>query len=199
MAAEIQDYEPEKLTAGVTWKWSKSLSDYPASDWSLSYYLRRNGATETSFGSTADGDTFQVNVGATVTALFTPDVYDIVGIVTKGSEKFVVYDGILKVLTNPASSSAYDPRSHARRVLDLIEAAMEGRIPNGMESYTIGGRSINKIPLKELRELYEKYKQDVEREVQIERLANGRRSGKNIGIRFVAPTGVNAVGYSYQG
>ena len=76
---------------------------------------------------------------------------------------------------------------------------MERGIPNGMESHTIGGRSINKIPLKELRELYEKYKQDVEREVQIERLANGRRSGKNIGIRFVAPTGVNAVGYSYQG
>ena len=76
---------------------------------------------------------------------------------------------------------------------------MEGRIPNGMESYTIGGRSINKIPLKELRELFERCKQDVEREVQVERLANGRRSGKNIGIRFVAPTGVNAVGYSYQG
>ena len=110
-----------------------------------------------------------------------------------------MFDGVLEVLTNPASASAYDPRSHARRVLDLIEAAMEGRIPNGMESYTIGGRSINKIPLKELRELYEKYKQDVEREVQIERLANGRRSGKNIGIRFVAPTGVNAVGCSYQG
>ena len=81
----------------------------------------------------------------------------------------------------------------------MIEAAMEGRIPNGMESYTIGGRSINKIPLKELRELYEKSKQDVEREVQIARRANGRRSGKNIGIRFVAPTGVNAVGYSCQG
>ena len=76
---------------------------------------------------------------------------------------------------------------------------MEGDIPNGMESYPIGGRSINKIPLKELRELFERYKQDVEREVQVERLANGRRSGKNIGIRFVAPTGVNAVGSSYQG
>ena len=77
MAAEPQDYEPEKLTAGVTWKWSKSLSDYPASDWSLNYYLRRNGAPETSFGSAADGDTFQVNIAAGVTALFTPDVYDI--------------------------------------------------------------------------------------------------------------------------
>ena len=32
MAAEIQDYEPEKLTAGVTWKWEKTLSDYPPSN-----------------------------------------------------------------------------------------------------------------------------------------------------------------------
>ena len=199
MAAEPQDYEPEKLTAGVTWKWNKTLSDYPASEWSLNYYLRRNGAAQTSFGSTADGDTFQVNVGAVVTAIFTPDVYDIIGIVTKGSDKFVVYDGIIKVLSNPASSSAYDPRSHARKVLDLIEAAMEGRIPNGMESYTIGGRSINKIPLKELRELYDRYKQDVEREVQAERLANGRRSGKNIGVRFGRPSGHNVQGYSYIG
>lgn len=197
--AEPQSYEPEKLTAGVTWKWKKTHSDYPASEWSLNYYLRRNGATETSFGSTADGDTFQVNVGATVTALFTPDVYDIVGIVTKGSEKFVVYDGILKVLTNPASSSAYDPRSHARRVLDLIEAAMEGRIPNGMESYTIGGRSITKISLPDLRMLYEKYKMDVVMEEQAERLANGRRSGKNIGVRFNKPSGINVTGYSYIG
>ena len=134
MAAEPQDYEPEKLTAGVTWKWNKTLSDYPASEWRLNYYLRRNGATQTSFTTTADGDTFQVNVLAGFTALFTPDDYDIIGIVTKGSEKFLVYDGILKVLSSPASSSAYDPRSHARRVLDLIEAAMEGAIPNGMES-----------------------------------------------------------------
>ena len=199
MAAEPQDYEPEKITAGVTWKWNKTLSDYPASEWSLSYYLRRNGATLTSVTASADGDTFKLNVAAGVTALFTPDDYDIIGIVTKGSEKFVVYDGILKVLSNPASSSAYDPRSHARRVLDLIEAAMEGRIPNGMESYTIGGRSINKIPLKELRELYDRYKQDVEREIQAERLANGRRSGKNIGVRFGRPSGHNVQGYSYIG
>ena len=77
MAAETPTHESEKLIAGTTWKWEKTLSDYPASDWSLNYYLRRNGATETSFGSTADGDTFQVNIAAGVTALFTPDVYDI--------------------------------------------------------------------------------------------------------------------------
>jgi len=40
MAAEIQDYEPEKLTAGVTWKWKKTHSDYPASEWTLIFNSR---------------------------------------------------------------------------------------------------------------------------------------------------------------
>ena len=104
---------------------------------------------------------------------------------------------MIEVLPNPTNSSAYDPRSHARRVMELIEAAMEGRVPNGMESYSIGGRSINKIPLNQLRELYEKYKQDVVMEEQAERLVNGRRSGKNIGVRFNRPSGINVQGYSY--
>ena len=53
MAAEPQDFEPEKLTAGVTWKWKKTHSDYPASEWTLTYYLRKDGATATSFTGTA--------------------------------------------------------------------------------------------------------------------------------------------------
>ena len=42
--AEPKAYEPEKLTVGVTWKWKKTISDYPASEWTLSYYLRKDGA-----------------------------------------------------------------------------------------------------------------------------------------------------------
>ena len=197
--AEPQSYEPEKLTGGVTWKWKKTITDYPASEWTLTYYLRKNGATATSFNATADGDTFLVTVAAATTANYATGVYDIVGVVVKAAEKYVVYDGIIEVLTNPASASAYDPRTHSRRVLDLIEAAMEGRIPNGMESYTIGGRSITKISLPDLRMLYEKYKMDVVMEEQAERLANGRRSGKNIGVRFNKPSGINVTGYSYIG
>ena len=88
-------------------------------------------------------------------------MYDFIGIVTKGSEKYVVFDGIVEVLPNPTASTAYDPRTHARRVLDLIEAAMENRIPNGLENYTIVGRSLSKISIPDLRLLWEKYKQDV--------------------------------------
>ena len=62
--AEPKAYEPEKLTSGVTWKWKKTISDYPASEWTLTYYLRKDGATATSFSATADGDTHLVTVAA---------------------------------------------------------------------------------------------------------------------------------------
>jgi hypothetical protein len=74
--AEPQAYEPEKLTSGVTWKWKKIVSDYPASEWTLTYYLRKDGATTTSFNATADGDTHLVTVAASSTA----GVYDIITI-----------------------------------------------------------------------------------------------------------------------
>ena len=117
------------------------------------------------FAATADGDTHVVTVDAATSSIFGAGQYDFIGVVAKGSgasaEKHVVFNGVVEMLPNPATAGAYDPRSHSRRVLDLIEAAMEGRIPNGMESYSIGGCSINNIPLNQLRELYEKYKQDV--------------------------------------
>ena len=197
--AEPKAYEPEKLTSGVTWKWKKTISDYPASEWTLTYYLRKDGASATSFSAAADGDSYLVTVAAATTAAYASGIYDFIGWVIKGTEKYEVFNSMIEVLPNPTNTSAYDPRSHARRVMELIEAAMEGRVPNGMESYSIGGRSINKIPLNQLRELWEKYKQDVAMEEQAERLVNGRRSGKNIGVRFNRPTGVNVQGYSYIG
>ena len=83
MAAEPQDFEPEKLTAGVTWKWKKTHSDYPASEWTLTYYLRKDGATATSFTGTADEDSFLVTVAASTTSSYAAGVYDFIGVVSR--------------------------------------------------------------------------------------------------------------------
>ena len=115
--AEPKSYEPEKVTAGVTWKWEKTFSDYPASEWTLTYYLRKNGAT-------ADGDTHLVTVAAATTAAYASGIYDFIGWAIKGTEKYEVFNASIEVLPNPTNASAYDPRSHARKVMELIEAAI---------------------------------------------------------------------------
>ena len=85
MAAEPQSYEPEKLTAGMTWKWNKTISDYPASEWTLTYYLRINGATAVSFSGTADGDTHKITVPITTTASIGSGIHDFIGVLRQAS------------------------------------------------------------------------------------------------------------------
>ncbi len=58
----------------------KNISDYPASEWTLTYYLRKDGATATSFSATADGDTHLVTVAAATTAGYAAGVYDFISI-----------------------------------------------------------------------------------------------------------------------
>lgn len=67
--------------------------------------------------------------------------------------------------------------THASRTLALLEAAIEGRLPGGTASYSIGGRNIAKIPLAELHSLRLKYKQEVAAE-------NGTLALKNIKFSF---------------
>ncbi len=52
--------------------------DYPASEWTLTYYPRKDGATATSFSATADGDTHLVTVAAATG--YAAGVYDIIAI-----------------------------------------------------------------------------------------------------------------------
>ena len=78
--SEPKAYEPEKLTAGVTWKWNKTISDYPTSEWTLTNYLRKDGATATSLSATADGDTHLVTVTASTTTGNAAGVYDIIAL-----------------------------------------------------------------------------------------------------------------------
>ena len=74
--------------------------------------------------------------------------------------------------------------SHAATMLAAIESVLEGRITADIESYSIAGRQITKIPLSELLVIREKYKAEVAREDAAERLKMGLKSKKTIKVRF---------------
>ena len=185
MAAATPTKEPETLTAGVTWKWKKSLSDYPASDsWSLVYYFRKDGTTLISIGASADGDDHLFSYQFGLSALISSGKYDLLGVVSKGSEKFLVFDGFVKVLPDPTASAAYDPRTHAEKVLDSIEAVLESRATKEVLSFSVEGNSLSSYPHEQLLVLRSRYRIEVEREKAAERLKVGRASGRRILTRF---------------
>ena len=185
MAAAVPTKEPETVTAGVTWKWKKSLADYKASDsWVLTYYPRKNGVGLAALPTTADGDDHLFTLSYGVSGLFAAGIYDLKGIVSKGIEKFQVFDGFLEVLPNPTQSGAYDPRSHAQTVLDSIEAVLESRATKEVLSFSVEGNSLSSYPHEQLLTMRSRYRVEVEREKAVERLKAGRASGRLILTRF---------------
>ena len=186
MAASTPTKEPETLVAGDTWKWERSLSDYPASDsWSLTYYLRKSGSSAITITSSANVDAHLVTVAAATTASYTPGTWDFRGYVTKSGERYEVFNGILEVETNPATAaSSYDPRTHAEKVIDAIEAVLESRATKEILNFSVEANSLSSIPHADLLALRSRYRIEVEREKAAERLKMGRGSGRRILTRF---------------
>jgi len=186
VAADIPTTEPGELRAGDTWQWTKSLADYPAGTWALTYRFK-NAAGGFEIAASASGTDFSVTVAASTTTGYTAGVYSWQAQVVSGSEKHTVDSGTLRVLPNLFSgtaAAAYDDRTHARIVLDAIEAVIEGRASRDQESYEIAGRSLKRTPIADLLKLRQHYKAEVANEDMAEAIRNGTGTGRRIQFRL---------------
>lgn len=189
MAAPIPSSEPKTVSAGNTIQWTKSVSDYPADQgWVLSYAFVSTVGNKFGVTATASGSEFLVTIAASTSAGYVAGTWTWQAYVSKAAERFLVDSGSMKILPDySAQATTLDTRSHARRCLELIMLAMEGRLPDGLDGYSIGGVDIRMIGLAQLRELYDKYLSDVMSEDAADRIANGLGSGRNIYVRFSRP------------
>lgn len=118
--------EPTELRVGDTWAWTRSLADWPASVWTLTYYLR-NASAHIDVEATSDGDDFAVTVEKAVTSDYAAGWYDWVAVVDDGTSRHEVSRGRLRVLPDYSAAAALDARSFARQMVDSIEAALLDR------------------------------------------------------------------------
>lgn len=120
----IPTSEPAALQAGDTLRWQRDLPDYPANQgWVLSYRLV-NAAGKIDLITTAVGALHEVNVPASISAMFASGDYTWVATVTKGAERYTIGQGQTRVLPDLAAAASADTRSPARRALDDINAAL---------------------------------------------------------------------------
>lgn len=169
MTATIPTTEPSQVTAGDTWKWTKSVPDYSAADgWQLSYQLRGPAmlglAWATEVTAHSNGRDFSVVVPVAKTERLLEGTYHWAAYVTKAGERFEVDFGNITVRINMAVAPVAGGQTHAERTLAVIEAALEGRLTGDLESYTIAGRSVTKIPVEQLWGLRSRYRAEVWRE-----------------------------------
>jgi hypothetical protein len=166
LAPSIPTCEPEIARAGDTWKWTKSLADYPPSEaWVLSYSFRGLSVLADADVVVAPGvSDYAVSVAANKTAALLPGTYQWAAFVTKAGERYTADEGVLVVERNLSAAAAGDALSHAEKALPIIEAALAGRLTADVEEYVINGKQVRKIGVLELKRLRKQYRSEIWRQ-----------------------------------
>lgn len=182
MAATIPTTEPIAPRAGDTWRWRRTLPDYQAPTWTLTY-TAWNASAVISIIAAADGDAHSISVPPATTGAYAAGRYEWAARVTDSTDTHTIATGIWQIL--PALGTALDTRSHARRMLDAINALIEGRAVDGdidVVRTTIGDHT-TEFDLPTLIKLRGQYAALVASEDRAAAMARGERAG-TLQLRF---------------
>ena len=176
--------EPQSIIAGDSVTWQRSLPDYPASaGWVLGYALR--GPKNIDFDATADGDSHLVAVAASVTAPWPAGFYTITSFAKKAGERYTVETGSLEVLPDPAGLNAVqDLRPHCKKVLDAIEAVLEGKATKDQQEYEIDGIRIKRMEFDALLRVRSLYQREWQAYLKAQQIKKGQKRGNRVLVRF---------------
>ena len=181
----IPNTEPLSFTAGETVQWTRVLPDYPAGTWTLKYALQAPGKSLITLTAGADGTTHAITIAAATSGAWAPGVYLATAYVEQGSTLRAIGRFSVSIFASPLAALG---ETHAVQMLRLIEAALVGRIPRGLETTNIDGQELQRIPFTDLHALRDKYRVEVQAEATAAAAAAGIRKRRTIGIRFVRPS-----------
>jgi hypothetical protein len=178
MSENVGDRLPKVFSAGETVKFRRFVADYlPSEGWT--YALHLNGSLAVLHkDSVPDGDGYLVTINPADSLLAGDYRYlERVSNATTG-EAHNVGEGVVKVELDLALAAPGACISHAERVLAIIEAQIEGKLSDDLQSYSIAGRAVAKIPIDELKKLRAQYR------AEVFRLYNPDKLGPSIEITF---------------
>lgn len=183
-AMDTPTEEPTSIIAGDSIAWKKTLADYPASaGWVLAYALR--GATKIDFNAVASGDDYLVNVLAATSAAWIAGFYTWTSYVTKAGQRYTVEQGAVEIHADPVGLAAgVDQRPHCRRVLDAIEALLEGKATRDQREYEIDGIRISRMDITELLRWRALYRQEWQAYLRSQQANKGKRRNGRVLVRF---------------
>jgi len=187
-AANAPTEVPAEITVGdfVQWKNTDLGTDYPNTDYTVTFMAKSLDTTTNEFSVTAaasDAD-FLFTIASTASDDFIAGkyAYQIEVLRDSDSARIVVETGSIKVVGDLDEVS--DPRSHAEKMVDKIEAVLENRADGDLSSYSIAGRSLTKMTPDELLTWRDHYRREVNVQKRKNDIKNGRKTGSTILMRF---------------
>jgi hypothetical protein len=186
---------PSEIRAGDTIQWRDVAgvdnlgNEVSSSDYTLTYYLRFNAASEgATVVGTAYGTGWQFSIAAATSVNFDTGTWYWQAVATKTGSTITLGSGqstVLAALSYSGTPAALDGRSQAQKDLDAVQAAIRAIVAGGVaKEYTIGNRSLKKYDLTDLLALETKLKADVNREQKAQLIANGLGNPFNLFVRF---------------
>lgn len=173
---------PDALQKSDFWAWKRSdlASDYPLASYSLKYkFYLISGTTAANFTISASESNNEYIFETSSTSSHTAGDYRWTAIIIKtaGSVEAIIGEGYTTVIDDAV-------RSHAKVVLDSIEAVIEGRANMDQSSMSIAGRSLSRMSIDELLTFRDRYKTEWLKEVKEARIKNGMTTGNTIRVEF---------------
>lgn len=186
MSADIPTTVPEALRAGDTWKWTYASADYSAADgWSLKFIFKSS-AGGFEVDASASGSEWSVTVAASTTAAYAAGAYAWQAWVELAGEKYTIDFGGTVLdpdFRSGTATAAFDGRTHARTMLDALEAVLEKRATKVQAEYEIAGRRLKFMSLQELMRARQLYRNEVQAEEAAERIRRGTGTGRRLVFR----------------
>ena len=189
--ANYPTQEPDTIVIGdrLVWRRDDIADTYPTSTFALTYEFHKDsgggGSHQFEITATEADSTYFIEVASSTTASYTDGDYIWNAYITRtsDSERIRVDTGRATVAINLANTNA-DLRSHAKKVLDNIEAVLENRASIDQSSFSIAGRSLSRMSIDELLTFRDRYHAEYLEEVKKARIKNKQRSGNTIEVKF---------------
>ena len=173
-APSIPTSPPAYLVAGTTWQWTQRLYDQVSGDLfdpadAGTVVLHLNGKTSLQFAASNNGDGQWLFSLSPTAAPGTDDIladgtyrWHILG--TLLTKVYTLGSGTVQVQGFPNTDNGTDNRTHAEKMLALVEAELEARVPGtgaGVHSFGIGTRQFEGLDMATLMAMRAKYGAEV--------------------------------------
>jgi len=141
---------PLEIAVGETTVWAFENSEFsPGDGWAVSYFFR--GAGSVDLVGVVNGSAFDFAVVAATFSLAGGYDWEAIATHAGNSERCRVAAGLLRVVANiEVSGATASVTTFNERMLSALEAALENTATQGQRSYTIAGRSLERMTLEEL-------------------------------------------------
>jgi|CXWL01.1.fsa_nt_gi hypothetical protein len=168
---------PDSFPAGTTVKYTRTVSDYPAtSGWTLKLILAGPGVLTVT--AAASGGDYAVTVTAAQSAALAAGVYRWAEEVSKAAEVFRVGDGTVSVEPNMTTAAPGDLQSEDEKQLVLVKARIAELHAKGIVAYSVDGVTVTKTEPRDL------YAERARLQLAIARAKRGGGIGRQFRVAF---------------